>query len=164
MPIWDNLRRFNASLALPWMLWGDFNNVLSCDEKANGLPITMYEIRDFKNCCYDIGISNLRSTGVYLTWSNSLVWCKLERAMVNTKWIHEGLLAQANFDLPGKLSDHSPWTVSLFGENDRGNCPFKFFNMWTKHEKFPEIVIRVWRMQLKGTAMYKFCRKLRSLK
>ncbi|GFS30621.1 hypothetical protein Acr_00g0012980 [Actinidia rufa] len=146
------------------MLLGDFNNVLSSDEKANGLPVTMYEIRDFKNCCYDLGISDLRSTGLFLTWTNSSVWCKLDRAMVNIKWIQEGHIAQANYDPPGKLSDHSPCTVSMLGENDQGNCPFKFFNMWTKHEKFPEIVSKVWRMQPNGTAMYKFCRKLRSLK
>ncbi|GFS35505.1 hypothetical protein Acr_00g0040240 [Actinidia rufa] len=158
-PLWDNLGRFNASFELPWMLLGDFNNVLSRDEKANGLPVTMYEIRDFKNCCYDISISDLRSTGTYLTWSNSSVWCKLDRAMVNSKWT-----SQANFDLSGKLSDHSPCTVSLFGDNARGNCPFKFFNMWARHDKYPEIVSNTWRMQIKGSAMFRLCRKLRCLK
>ena len=89
---------FNSSLEMSWILSGDFNNVLSSEEKANGLPITMYEIRDFKNCCYDIGISNMRSTRTFHTWSNNSVWCKLDRAMFNTKWVQEGHIAQANFD------------------------------------------------------------------
>ena len=66
-PLWDNLRRFSSSIASPWILLGDFNNVLGCDEKTNGLPITMYEIKDFKECCYDIGLTDLRSSGTYFT-------------------------------------------------------------------------------------------------
>ncbi|GFY88190.1 hypothetical protein Acr_06g0001300 [Actinidia rufa] len=68
------------------------------------------------------------------------------------------------FDFPGKFSNHSPCTVSLFDEEDRGATPFKFFNMWAKHDKFLEIVGNTWRMHLRGTAMYKFCRKLKAVK
>ena len=139
-PLWDSLRRFNSHFQTPWILLGDFNNVLSNEEKANGLPVTMYEIRDFKECCYDLGLSDLRSTGVFHTWSNNLVWCKLDRAMVNNTWIQKGLIAQANFDFPGKFFDHSPCTVTLLGENGLGVSPFKFFNMWTKHESFMDLV------------------------
>ena len=163
-PLWDNLRRFNSSVELPWILLGDFNNVRSRDEKANGLPVTMYEIRDFNNCCYDIGLSDLKSTGVFYTWSNNSVWSKLDRAMVNKDWIQDGLLAQAVYEFPGKFSDHSPCTITLFGDNDRGAASFKFFNMWTKHDKFLELVRDSWRMHIEGTAMYKLCRKLKAIK
>ncbi|GFZ11161.1 hypothetical protein Acr_22g0005590 [Actinidia rufa] len=92
---------------MPWLLLGDFNNVLNDDEKSNGLPVTQYEVSDFMKCCYDIGISDLRSTGVFFTWSNNTVWSKLDRAMVNVKWGQEGLLAQvegtAMFKLCRKL-------------------------------------------------------------
>ncbi|GFY87986.1 hypothetical protein Acr_05g0016250 [Actinidia rufa] len=146
------------------MLLGDFNNVLSNDEKANGLPVTSYETRDFRNCCYDTGISDMRSSEVFLTWSNNSVWSKLDRAMVNKKWVHEGFTAQASFDFPEKYSDHSPCTVTLFEVNERGVSPFKFFNMWANHDKFLEIVSNSWGMQLRGTAMYKLCRKLKAAK
>ena len=58
----------------------------------------MYEIREFKDCCYDLGFSYLRSTGLFHTWTNNTVWCKLDRAMVNNAWIQKGFNAQANFD------------------------------------------------------------------
>ncbi|GFZ08668.1 hypothetical protein Acr_20g0004760 [Actinidia rufa] len=163
-PLWDNLRRFSSFIESPWILLGDFNNVLCCDEKLNGLPATTYEIKDFKECCYDIGLSDLRSSGTYFTWSNNRVWCKLDRAMVNSRWNQEGILAQANFDLPGKFSDHSPCIVTLLGENDRGPSPFKFFNMWAKHDNFLELVSSAWQMQMDGTAMYKLCKRLKALK
>ena len=52
----------------------------------------------------------------------------------------------------------------MFGDNDRGAASFKFFNMWTKHEKFLELVKDAWRMRIKGTSMYKLCRKLKAIK
>ncbi|GFY92706.1 pyruvate decarboxylase-2 [Actinidia rufa] len=100
-PLWENLRRFSSSIEMPWLLLGDFNNVLKDEEKSNGLPVTQYKVRDFMDCCYDIGITDLRSTGAFFTGSNNKVWNKLDRAMVNVKWGQEGLIAQANFGLPG---------------------------------------------------------------
>ncbi|GFZ12866.1 hypothetical protein Acr_23g0012510 [Actinidia rufa] len=76
-------------------------------KKPMVFPVTQYEVSDFMKCCYDIGISDLRSTGVFFTWSNNKVWSKLDRAMVNVKWGQEGLLAQvegtAMFKLCRKL-------------------------------------------------------------
>ncbi|GFS28741.1 hypothetical protein Acr_00g0003640 [Actinidia rufa] len=163
-PLWDSLYNFNVSLELPWLLLGDFNNVLKGEERVNGRPVNSYETRDFRNCCYDLGISDLRSNGVFHTWTNNSIWCKLDRAMVNTKWIQDGLTAQANFGLAGKHSDHSPCTVSLFGEIDRGGSSFKFFNMWTQHENFLELVSGSWNIDVEGTAMYRLCKKLKALK
>ena len=117
-PLWDNLRRFGSDFEMPWMILGDFNNVLSNDEKFNGLPVTSYASRDFRNCCYDTDISDLSSSRVFYTWTNNSVWCKLDRAMVNKKWVHNGLIAQSRFDFFGKFSDHSPCTVTLFNDND----------------------------------------------
>ncbi|GFZ21585.1 hypothetical protein Acr_29g0007470 [Actinidia rufa] len=139
--------------------------IVSTDQVIHCLiTCTTYEIKDFKECCYDIGLSDLRSSGTYFTWSNNIVWCKLDRAMVNSRWTQEGILAQANFDLPGKFSDHSPCIVTLLGENDRGPSPFKFFNMWAKHDNFLELVSPAWQMQMDGTAMYRLCKRLKALK
>ncbi|GFS35287.1 hypothetical protein Acr_00g0038880 [Actinidia rufa] len=79
--LWENLRWFNSIHHHPWILLGDFNNVLSNGERINGMPVTTYEIREFKECCYDLGLSDLRSTGAFFTWTNNSVWCKLDRVM-----------------------------------------------------------------------------------
>ena len=79
--------------------------------------------------------------------------------MVNDKWTQEGLIAQANFGLLRKYSDHSPCVVSLFGTNDQGANPFKLFNMWTQHVEFWELVGSVRSMHVEGSTMFKLCRK-----
>ncbi|PSS17592.1 Ribosome-binding protein like [Actinidia chinensis var. chinensis] len=162
--LWDNLSKFNSTVDLPWLLMGDFNNVLNSEEKTNGLPVSPYEMRDFQRCCYELSISDLRHTGLHYTWTNNSVWSKLDRAMVNIRWVQEGLKAVANFGLPGKCSDHSPCVVTMFDIKDEGARPFKFFNMWAQHSDFLDIVSRVWRLQVHGTEMYKLCRKLKALK
>lgn len=39
---------FNARVSLPWMILGDYNNVLKFDDKCNGADVTPYEIKDFE--------------------------------------------------------------------------------------------------------------------
>ncbi|PSR91221.1 Endonuclease/exonuclease/phosphatase protein [Actinidia chinensis var. chinensis] len=162
--LWENLRRFNSIHHHPWILLGDFNNVLSNGERINGMPVTTYEIREFKECCYDLGLSDLRSTGAFFTWTNNSVWCKLDRVMVNNEWTQRGMLAQAQYDPPGKLSDHSPCLVSFMEEDNRGPVPFKFFNMWVKHDNFQAVVRSSWDLYVEGTTMFRLCKKLKTLK
>ncbi|GFY97543.1 hypothetical protein Acr_12g0000840 [Actinidia rufa] len=162
--LWENLRKFNTCADLPWLLLGDFNNVLIGEEKINGVPVTNYEIKDFQDCCYDLGLSDLKHTGLSFTWTNNFVWSKLDRAMVNPRWIQEGWIATTNFGLPGKWSDHSPCVVSMVDNKEQGCRPFKFFNMWTLHADFPELIRDKWRVQVTGTAMYRLCKKLKMLK
>ncbi|XP_057468132.1 uncharacterized protein LOC130757384 [Actinidia eriantha] len=162
--LWDNLHKFSSSLHAPWIILGDFNNVLNMDERVNGRLVTMYETRDFKDCCYNLGLSDIRFSGLYHTWSNNTIWCKLDQAVVNYTWTQQGLSAHAHFDPLGKLSDHSPYTISILGENDRGATPFKFFNIWENHESFVDLVSSSWNMQIEGNAMYILCKKLKALK
>ncbi|GFZ04425.1 hypothetical protein Acr_16g0010490 [Actinidia rufa] len=89
-PLWHNLCRFRFSQN-PWILLGDFNNVLSSEERINGQPVSLYEIWEFKECCYDLSLTDIRSTGVFYTWTNSRIWCKLDKAMVNMYWSQRGL-------------------------------------------------------------------------
>ncbi|GFZ03333.1 hypothetical protein Acr_15g0019410 [Actinidia rufa] len=108
----------------------------------------MYEIRDFKDCCYDLGLSDLGFTGAFFTWTNNSVWSKLDRAMVNHEWVQKGISAQVHFNPPRKFSDHSPCYVSLLGENAKRAIPFKFFNMWVKHDNFQSLVRNSWGMRV----------------
>ncbi|XP_057478776.1 uncharacterized protein LOC130766093 [Actinidia eriantha] len=162
--LWTNLDRFNEMLNDPWLVLGDFNNVLNIDERSNGHPATQYEIKNFQQCCNNLGLIDTVYSGAHLTWTNNSTWCKLDRAMINNKRISDELRAHAHFGLPGKFSDHSPCLVSLFDNNIQGERPFKFFNMWTLHEDFQRIVSLVWETQIYGSAMFRLCRKLKLLK
>ena len=87
-----------------WLVMGDFNNVFSVYEKANGLPVTAYELKDPLNCIRHTRLIDVRYSGSYLTWSNNRTWSKLDRTMVNHAWVDAGWECQAKFRNRGYLS------------------------------------------------------------
>ncbi|XP_022848848.1 uncharacterized protein LOC111371175 [Olea europaea var. sylvestris] len=163
-PLWENIMDFNTNVALPWMILGDFNNVLKFDEKSNGADVNPYEIKDLANCCLQVGLTDVRSIGCFLTWTNGSVWSKIDRAMINDIWVQNGPHIGANFLPSGYLSDHSLCIVSVDDCVGSGKKPFKFFNIWTMHEDFLDIVQSSWRVNVRGTKQFVLCKKLRKLK
>ena len=69
--LWDSLRMWCPSG--PWLVLGDFNSILSQDDKLNGNVVSMYEIDDFHNYCHDLGLFNLNYSGCHFTWSTGHV-------------------------------------------------------------------------------------------
>lgn len=49
---------------------GNFNNMLNFDEKYNGTDVTLYELKDFENCCLNVGLTDMRSIECFYTWTN----------------------------------------------------------------------------------------------
>ncbi|XP_022889220.1 uncharacterized protein LOC111404680 [Olea europaea var. sylvestris] len=162
--LWNNIMEFNAQVSLPWMILGDYNNVLKFDENCNGADVTPYKIKDFENCCLHVGLTDVRSIGCYYTWTNNSVWTKIDRAMVNDIWVQNGACVDANF-LPSKcLSDHSPCIVSIHDRVGGTKKPFKFFNMWTKHENLRDLIQTCWNFNVLETKQFILCKKLSKLK
>ena len=70
--LWEDLRRWGPDAS--WLLLGDFNSILSQEDKHNGVPVSTYETSYFRNCCSDLGIADLNSTGSHFTWTNGTIW------------------------------------------------------------------------------------------
>jgi len=62
--LWGNLRMWSP--LGPWMVLGDFNSILSQDDKLNGCTASMYEIFYFHTCCQDLGLFDLNYSGCHL--------------------------------------------------------------------------------------------------
>ena len=56
---WDYLRNLATLVDLPWVLIGDFNNMLSEDEKLGGLPLNRNRLNAFRNCLDNCGLMDL---------------------------------------------------------------------------------------------------------
>lgn len=146
------------------LIMGDFNNVLNFDEKCNGVDVTPYKVKDFENCCLNVGITDMRSIGCFYTWTNGTKWSKLDRAMVNNVWMQADFNCIADFLPSGYISDHSPCIVSLFMHEQNKRKPFRFFNMWSNHENFHDVVQNCWEQEIGGTKQFILCKKLHCLK
>ncbi|XP_074288829.1 uncharacterized protein LOC141613981 [Silene latifolia] len=165
--LWNSLIQMKANYLEPWIVMGDFNNVLHFDERI-GSSVTAAEVRAFQDCVDVCGLYDLIVTGAYFTWNNKQegecrVFSRIDRVMANASWILNGPSGIANF-LPEGLYDHSPCILSLWEDCDRKKNSFKYFNMWGKDEKFLSIVQQTWSAVVRGCRMFQVAIKLKRLK
>ncbi|XP_057972702.1 uncharacterized protein LOC131160839 [Malania oleifera] len=79
-------------------------------EQENGVPITEYEVKDIRDCFHELGLSDLRSSGCFLMWTNGKIWCKLDRVVVNHYWHQAGYNAQNFLSLVKEC-----WDINIRG-------------------------------------------------
>ncbi|XP_062117657.1 uncharacterized protein LOC133831398 [Humulus lupulus] len=132
----------------PWLVAGDFNVVFYFDDRIGGRPITEMEKEDACHWRADCLMAEIRRIGAQFTWSNkqkggSRIFSKLDRVFSNEAWtdVFPYSEAQFNWDV---ISDHCYCVIKPVLGQVSGLKPFKFFNMWTKHEKFRETVLNSW--------------------
>ncbi|XP_075504007.1 uncharacterized protein LOC142541345 [Primulina tabacum] len=162
--LWNDLISFGTTCREPWMLLGDFNNVLSQEEKLGGLKVKNYETKDFDECINSVDLSDLRYIGCFYTWLSPHVRCKLDRVLVNSHWFSLNTVGLAEFLAPGCVSDHTLSIVSFLDNVGKQKRPFKFFNMWTLSDNFEILVRNNWKCRERGTEQFRLKHMFKRLK
>ncbi|XVE96968.1 hypothetical protein REPUB_Repub02eG0269900 [Reevesia pubescens] len=149
---WDFLLHFNRLDGTPWLLVGDFNQILSSDEKQGGSVESNKRMLDFREVIQCRGLMDLGFSGCKFTWTNkhplsSLIMKRLDRAFCNVLWrelYEEAIL----YNLPRLHGDHCPLLLRLEGIliPARSHRPFRFELAWLTHESFPEFLNSVWQV------------------
>lgn len=62
---------------------GDFNAILELEDRMHGNVVQDHETRDFREFVEDVGMIELKAIGRPFTWTNSHVFSKIDRALVN---------------------------------------------------------------------------------
>ncbi|XP_059312520.1 uncharacterized protein LOC132063809 [Lycium ferocissimum] len=94
LELWESLEDLSVTTQLPWMIGGDFNVIISEEEKYGGLPVTIHEVQDFKTYIQNCSVVDLGFKG---------------------------------------------------GETEVVKKPFKFLNLWAKHDTFVNTVKEHWK-------------------
>ncbi|KAK9697361.1 hypothetical protein RND81_08G032700 [Saponaria officinalis] len=151
----------------PWIVLGDFNVIRSVQEKISHTPPMISEMLDFNTCVLNCGLDDISSTGCEFTWHNkqdsdSRVYSKLDRVMVNAEWMRHFLKSSAQFLMPG-ISDHSPSIVTYHGAV-LPKKRFHFLNCWADHPEFRSIVAEAWNCRIISNSMFRLMGKLKKVK
>lgn len=93
--LWEELRNHQDAPMVrnkPWMICGDFNEILKGDEQSNLFNSPSHPgMSDFQNLVKYCSILDLGYHGPRFTWCNKreegLICKKLDRSLVNEKWI-----------------------------------------------------------------------------
>ncbi|XP_024158077.2 uncharacterized protein LOC112165700 [Rosa chinensis] len=128
---------------MPWMLIGDFNELVSSADKNGGSFTGKFGgLRNWinRNAMIDMGFQ-----GSCFTWSNNRVKERLDRGFCNCSW--RSLFDDAFIrHLPKTRSDHCPIVLQLCSNNsvNRRAAPFRFQAMWFSHANYNDFVSSTW--------------------
>ena len=88
---WEHLRHLHSRDSLPWLCLGDYNEILSSDEKQGQVPRSLRRMEEFRSALLHCGLIDLGFNGNIFTWRNGrpgieFVQERLDRAYANIEW------------------------------------------------------------------------------
>ena len=147
---WEELGALKGLWEGPWCIGGDFNVVLSPNDR-NLMGGISYPMRRFNEVLNELGLRDLPLQGGPFTWrggNNNQRMSRLDRFLVSADWVSQ-FSNVIQRTLPRLVSDHCP--VLLDSERIKsGPSPFRFENMWLKVEGFKDL-LRGWWQDLQFT-------------
>jgi hypothetical protein len=147
---WSLLRHIAGMDPIPWVCLGDFNEILSSDEKYGGRRRQMSLMENFQNILEDCGLSDLGFRGPKYTWNNGREGAdftkeRLDRVVANRDWcnLYQGVEVEVGVTI---RSDHLPLFVSSKSRLSRQkhSRKFRYEAAWEVHDKCRELVANSW--------------------
>ncbi|EPS63383.1 hypothetical protein M569_11401 [Genlisea aurea] len=149
---WDLLRQIRHHSICPWLVAGDFNEVVMQNEveSLNSRPAS--QMRAFRDALLDCQLQDIGFTGFPFTWCNKrkapdTVRARLDRAVATTTW--NNLFPRAIVKhLPYGSSDHLPLLIFLDPAAPTSIRPnkrrFKFEAFWTTIPGCADVIHQSW--------------------
>ncbi|KAH0685679.1 hypothetical protein KY290_017197 [Solanum tuberosum] len=148
--LWDSLYSLSRTTRSPWLVAGDFNDILCQKDKWGGVSYSRKNNSDFKNCVNCCQLLDLGFKGSRYTWSNlpershSLILERLDCCFINSNWFDYYPNSSVTH-LPKTHSDHNPLQINLFNLFVRPRVkPFRLESFWYRHPDFKNIVHQCW--------------------
>ncbi|XP_026453554.1 uncharacterized protein LOC113354436 [Papaver somniferum] len=165
--LWSEMQAI-SELKKPWAVLGDFNAIISMEEKVGGRFPSRRSMIDFNDCLNACELMQPPKIGLEFSWSNyqqgsKRILCNLDRVVFNMKWL------QIHSDWGYKVglriaSDHAPLLGGCASVPKPKNVPLRFQKMWLEHPTFMKVVQDSWAEQVHGDVAYIFMKKLKNLK
>ena len=166
---WALLDKLHSMDNHPWLCAGDFNEILSLDERSGEVVGSMKKIQDFGDVVNRCCLIDLGFRGVPFTWENrrdgeALIQKRLDRALANASWLEAHNLCTVTH-LVCSYSDHIPLFICL--DTSLNQCrpkrrPRKFEEKWAIHPECEDIIKKVWDQDgLLGSPMFVLFEKIK---
>ena len=148
LKVWDQLRGIRAFTAVPLILLGDFNEVLSPQERRGGKEMTqgMYELQ---NLFQDLLLIDMNIDQQY-TWLRKNSASKIDRILVDEEIIQSFPNSKA-YCKDRMFSDHFPLVLNA-DASSRNHTPFRSLDCWLDEPSFEKVFRAEW-LQLQGKSL-----------
>ncbi|XP_058751689.1 uncharacterized protein LOC131624791 [Vicia villosa] len=163
--LWKDISLIAPQIQDPWMIIGDYNNVLKLHDRIGGNDVHRAEYIDLEEMMSNIGLYEHATRGSYYTWSNKhsqgTIYSRIDRAICNGEWYLKFPRCEIDVLQP-YISDHSPLKVNLDHSSITQKCRpcFKFLNCVTQREDYIANIKENWQIPIEGRPMYICWRKL----
>ncbi|KAJ6327417.1 hypothetical protein OIU78_014320 [Salix suchowensis] len=146
--LWDRFISVRTMVNGPWMLIGDFNEVLLPSESIGG-GFSHVRAGKFGEVLSACNLTDLEAKGFKFTWHRHIQGVrhlakKLDRALVDLEWRDK--FPEAFVENLGRLhSDHHPILLRCGGlPMFKRERPFRFEVAWSTHKDYQEVVSGAW--------------------
>lgn len=146
---WNLIRRLSGLDSLPWLILGDFNDLLYVTDKKGENPHPSYLLNGFREVITDCHLLEIDLCGGKFTWEKSRgssTWVreKLDRGFASQSWWAKFPLCNLRV-VQTSCSDHDPiHLVLLKMDISQKKFRFRFENMWLKEDNFVAEVTEAW--------------------
>ncbi|GMI93428.1 hypothetical protein HRI_003012100 [Hibiscus trionum] len=174
---WNFLRSLNIDPDMPWLVTGDFNEVLYANEKRGGRVRSHQQMNAFHAAMADCDLTDLGYSGRWYTWekgrlARNNIRERLDRGMANSSWISI-FPSHSVKHLSHTISDHCPILINTMDSSIARDVSlaFKFDANWILEGDVEGIIQSAWsglegdfmsKLSAVSLALKKWCRTLNS--
>uniref|UniRef100_A0A2N9IBI9 Reverse transcriptase domain-containing protein n=1 Tax=Fagus sylvatica TaxID=28930 RepID=A0A2N9IBI9_FAGSY len=165
---WALLKHLSRLDVLPWCCLGDFNEILTVNEKYGGRERSLRQIMEFQEAVNICNFVDLGFQGASYTWTNNRdasanIQGRLDRALATAPWLD--LFPRYSVShIPGSVSDHLALVVSIVA----GTSPSRikkfvrrFEEKWATNPDCEKLIQESWRQPVSvGSPMFQLCQKI----
>ncbi|CAA7018860.1 unnamed protein product [Microthlaspi erraticum] len=145
--LWEKLQRIATTRHGPWMMCGDFNEILSNAEKRGGRIRAESSFRNFRLMLQVCDMQDLNYKDNMFSWvgntRDGIVECCLDRVMANSEWRQAFPASETEF-LEIAESDHRPLIIYIEYEERRKRGQFRYDKRLAQEEDFVDTVKNFW--------------------
>ncbi|XP_058727038.1 uncharacterized protein LOC131598458 [Vicia villosa] len=164
--LWEQIENLGTNTSIPWIVMGDYNNVLTSQDRIGGNQVNIAEYKDLADMMHRTGLFEAPTRGRHFTWFNNhsdgAIYSIIDRLIANVQWFQTFQDAHVEVLHPN-VSDHSPLRVLWGQQQTRMKMMFKFLNCVTTREGYFAVVKDSWEKRTKGNAMQRLWCKLKRL-
>ncbi|KAI0492136.1 hypothetical protein KFK09_026402 [Dendrobium nobile] len=169
--LWDSLEK-HCSVDLPLVIGGDFNCILSQDEKRGGRKFNMSQgSKDFQQFFINNDLHEVKALGQRFTWCNNKsgsarIFEKLDRCLINSLAMNALQVALVKH-LSRIASNHCSILFEMFKSVEISKRDLRYEEVWASYHGATALVRKIWNKKSVGNPAlilnWKFKKALRGL-